>query len=170
MEAAMRTLSPERKQLLDVLADGRNYTPADVAAVLGKTPNLVNKLLLKMEKQGLVYQPSYGLYALSLTSPIADYQDEPERKETNPGVYVLKSGPYYKIGKSMNIGKRVNQLIVALPQETVHVHSISTDNPGELERQLHEKYAAKRVRGEWFELDMFEVDELCDTEPQYHIS
>jgi hypothetical protein len=35
---------------------------------------------------------------------------------------------------------------------------VQTHEPNELEKQLHAKYAAKRIKGEWFELTQEEVD------------
>jgi hypothetical protein len=49
-----------------------------------------------------------------------------------------------------------------MPHETIHVHTIPSDQPIVTEQELHTKYAHKRYKGDWFELDMFDVDELCD--------
>lgn len=158
----MSHITPERQQILDLLSDGGSHSPDQIAATLGKKPNSINKLMLKLLDNGLVYQPSYGAYALPSTDSDPVVPQDVPRIHADPGVYVLRNGPYYKIGKSRNVAWRVQQLKVALPQETFHVHTIETDEPDELERQLHLRYAAKRVRGEWFELDMFDVDELCE--------
>lgn len=160
----MRQITPERQQILGVLADGCGHSVAQVATVTGKTPSNTNKLLGRLLRQGLVEQPSWGIYALpgmQSSNPTA-----PHIRAGDSGVYVLRNGPYYKIGKSHNVEWRVRQLSVALPQETLHVHTIHTDHPDELERELHERYALKRIRGEWFELDMFDVDELCQMGPE----
>ena len=53
----------------------------------------------------------------------------------------------YKIGKSINPQVRERTLQSDVPTiELVHVID------GDIEKHLHEKFLAKRVRGEWFNL------------------
>lgn len=164
----MKRMTPERQQILDILSDGCPHSPADIATRLKKQPNNVTHLLLKLMDAGLVRQSAYGMYAIpsDRLTPQAQTQTAPQ---ANPdmGVYVLRNGSHYKIGKSRNVQWRVTQLRTALPQETLHIHTILTDRPDEVERDLHQRFASKRVRGEWFDLDMFDVDEICDMGPEH---
>jgi hypothetical protein len=74
-------------------------------------------------------------------------------------VYLLKSGKYYKIGRSVSVGRRVRELAIQLPQKVTRVHAISTDDPVGIERYWHLRFADRRVRpdAEWFELSAAEV-------------
>ncbi len=64
-------------------------------------------------------------------------------------VYLLKAGPYYKIGKSINVEQRFNQIRLQLPYP-VEVHRILTDDPIGIELYWHKRFSAKRTNGEWF--------------------
>jgi hypothetical protein len=67
-------------------------------------------------------------------------------------VYLLYGAGYYKIGQTRNIGSRSRSFETQFPFEVSLAHVIETNKPLALERQLHEKFKDKRVRGEWFEL------------------
>jgi hypothetical protein len=67
-------------------------------------------------------------------------------------IYLLKTGTYYKIGISQNVGRRIKQIKNASPYETEIVTSAKVENAELLEKQLHARYAEYYIRGEWFEL------------------
>jgi hypothetical protein len=79
--------------------------------------------------------------------------DKPTGSEIAYGsVYLIRSGRYYKIGKSNAVGRREYELGLQLPERAVLVHSIRTDDPTGIEAYWHKRFAAKRKNGEWFEL------------------
>ncbi len=69
-------------------------------------------------------------------------------------VYLLKSGRFYKIGRTNAEGRRHRELSIQLPERARQVHVIKTDDPVGIERYWHQRFAEKRVRSdaEWFDL------------------
>lgn len=83
---------------------------------------------------------------------------EPSRREGLTGeVYLLKSGRHYKIGKSRDATRRRAELRVQLPEPSVLLHVIKTDDPAGVEAYWHKRFAAQRKNGEWFDLSAREV-------------
>jgi hypothetical protein len=67
-------------------------------------------------------------------------------------VYLLKSGRFYKVGRSNAVGRRERELAIQLPEKAQVVHSIKTDDPGGIEFYWHRRFQDRRKNGEWFEL------------------
>ena len=89
-------------------------------------------------------------------------------------VYVLEAKDYglYKIGMTTKYpDERVAHFAPKLPFETDIIARIPTPNDLVLESQIHEQLKSKRVRGEWFELDVDDISQLTtmsvDTEIIY---
>jgi hypothetical protein len=87
-----------------------------------------------------------------------DIADESEPVEGEMGfVYMMKSGKFYKVGKSNSAGRREYELGIQLPEKLKAVHAIRTDDPTGIEGYWHNRFAAKRQNGEWFDLDAADV-------------
>lgn len=65
---------------------------------------------------------------------------------------------YFKIGKTNHPSRRMNEFGVKLPMDLVIVHIIPCENMSQLESRLHNRFALKRVRGEWFSLSSEDID------------
>jgi hypothetical protein len=77
-------------------------------------------------------------------------------------VYVLRSeNNLFKIGKTNNLDVRANTLSVVVPVEVELIHYIRTDAAGWLERAYHQRFAHKRVKGEWFRLGFWDLLYVC---------
>lgn len=67
-------------------------------------------------------------------------------------VYLLRSGRFYKIGRTNSIGRRERELALQLPEKASRLHIIKTDDPAGVEAYWHRRFAARRKNGEFFAL------------------
>jgi hypothetical protein len=72
-------------------------------------------------------------------------------------VYLLDGGGFFKIGRKTRPDRRIEQMAIQLPWRVSVEHLIGCEDHSEAERALHEKFAAKRTNGEWFELNDEEI-------------
>ena len=80
-------------------------------------------------------------------------------------VYIFKGADYYKIGYSNRPPRRMIDISPKLPFSLRLICSIETNNAIALEAKLHQQFADKRLRGEWFSLnecDISAIKELGD--------
>ena len=72
-------------------------------------------------------------------------------------VYLMKSGRFYKIGRTNSVGRRERELAIQLPEKVRLIHSIKTDDPSGIEEYWHKRFQGRRKNGEWFELTADDV-------------
>jgi len=77
-----------------------------------------------------------------------------EKAPANSGYVYLIQSPTgaYKIGCARDINKRLQTFEVKLPFEVGFIHAIQSPVYKKIERDLHSRFAKKRINGEWFNL------------------
>ena len=107
-------------------------------------------------------QPSYHdvraiCQALLATKAPQAEEGPPVPVQVTGRIYMVKSGKYYKIGRSNDTGRRLYEIKLQLPERGELVHSIDTDDPVGIERYWHERFADRRKNGEWFLLSREDI-------------
>jgi hypothetical protein len=96
---------------------------------------------------------------ISKKQGVKAHDNKPIHKETG-FVYLFRSGKYYKIGRSNHPGRREYEMKTQMPENVQIVHQISTDDPIGIEAYWHNRFASKRKRGEWFDLDSSDISDF----------
>jgi len=119
--------------------------------VLALLPIAVRRLEADAREMALLQDPAYR------SSP----KVEKHTRQKKPGhVYVIRSDAEYKIGQTTNLESRLRAFARELPGTVEVIKVIATPDPRQLETQLHDTYADKRLVGEWFALDPTDVDAI----------
>jgi hypothetical protein len=95
----------------------------------------------------------YGMREAAVSGP----DEEPVGNETFGSVYLLRTGRYFKIGRSNAFGRRERELAIQLPEKANTIHVIRTDDPVGIEEYWHKRFASRRQNGEWFTLSAADV-------------
>jgi len=103
------------------------------------------------------YEDVVALCTTVIDHQSADAESDAESEENFGFVYLMKSGRFYKIGRSNAAGRREYELAIQLPETLKTLHTIRTDDPAGIEEYWHRRFATKRKNGEWFDLDAAEV-------------
>ena len=99
---------------------------------------------------------------LAILAPLIDAQPVEQQhdgavEQRDGFVYLLRSGKHYKIGHTLDVGRRRYDLAIQLPEAVEEVHVIRTDDPPGIERYWHERFAERRKNGEWFDLTRADI-------------
>jgi len=80
-----------------------------------------------------------------------------ETKVPTGFVYLMKSGPHYKIRRTNSVGRRGSELAIKIPVPPTTLQSSETDHPVGVEACWHKRFAHKRREGDWFALSLDDV-------------
>jgi hypothetical protein len=86
---------------------------------------------------------------------IDSFRDYRKRKVKQFKTYILTDGILYKIGKSTNIKRRFETIQGSNPSIKL-IFMCDYD----FEHQLHERFKAKKVKGEWFDLSISDIEAI----------
>lgn len=92
-----------------------------------------------------------------------DYQKATGIEEKTHGwVYLIKHGRFnqYRIGQTTNILRRWKENKIELPEEPKHIHTIETVDPEGVEKYWLNRFATKKMNGDWFKLTQADVKEF----------
>ena len=79
-------------------------------------------------------------------------------------VYLICDGQYFKIGVTKSdIKKRLEKLQTGNPDELWIRDYYETEMPFKIENGLHKKYFNKKIKNEWFDLSVDDVNNFKKT-------
>ncbi len=122
---------------------------------LGSKKEIIRKLIEFCEQHGNL--EDVAEICKPLVSVAEPRQSVQEISEDFGYVYLMKSGRFYKIGKSSSVGRRHYELSIQLPEKLSVVHKLITDDPSGIESYWHKRFESKRKNGEWFELSQQDI-------------
>lgn len=81
----------------------------------------------------------------------------PEVERLDGFVYLIKSGRFFKLGRTNSLGRRHREIAIQMPEACDTVHAIRTDDSVGIEAYWHKRLDMYRRNGEWFDLPPSEV-------------
>jgi hypothetical protein len=124
---------------------------------LGRKPEMAQRIL-NYCKDKPEYQDVIEIWKGVSVSLDKEDDFDTEKDDLKFGyVYLMKSGRYYKIGRSDCVEKRKYDIGIKLPEELKTIHKIKTDDPSGIEAYWHKRFEDKRKGGEWFDLSSSDV-------------
>lgn len=149
----------EHESTLSLIQRAMEYCP-------GRNPKESQELISKLNKLHIT-EPvleEHRRSAIGNVVSVLDHElDQMIGKHTKDSeakkgyVYLLQSGPFYKIGVSTNVKRRVRELSTLPPFNINVICTIPSENRYELEGNLHTRFSDKHINGEWFELEPSDV-------------
>ncbi len=134
----------------------KTFPTSKVFERFGSKRNLLVRVLERLRKMDSA--SPLILLLESAIGPEAPLDEDAGSTEILIGsVYLLKSGRYFKVGRSNAAGRREREIALQLPDKAAMVHVIQTDDPVGIEAYWHSRFADRRKNGEWFELKAADI-------------
>jgi len=131
---------------------------ADIRRDTGWSEGRISETLRILEGAGFLQRRKRwdGSTVYSLTRPVGRFESLESGSSAHERgfVYLVHDGAgAYKIGHTKDLAKRIwDQIQPAYPRKLELIHAIETDEADALEAYWHERFADKRMNGEWFDL------------------
>lgn len=78
-------------------------------------------------------------------------------------VYLVYNGEFYKIGITKRLlSERIKTLQTGSSKEIILINSYESSNYRKIETLFHQHHRRKRMIGEWFDLDLNDVNNFTD--------
>lgn len=128
--------------------------------------NLKTNIMENLEKL-LKRETNYmfaDVFYINLTKKLMDFMSDNKHKDGF--VYFIKNGAYgskVKIGSAIDIDKRVSSYQTAFNEKIFVIGYIKSEDYIFLEREIHSFFSDKRLKGEWFELNEFDLFNLRES-------
>ena len=136
--------------------DQKFPSPDSIRRRFGRKSALA-KQLLEFAKNQEALLPVVSMCEAHIQSATEDSGEDTECELIAGHVYMLRHGNEYKIGRSTDPTRRYRDIRVQMPLDTEEVHLIETDDTVGVETYWHNRFAAKRLNGEWFRLSAKDV-------------
>jgi hypothetical protein len=171
----IRKLGPVYQSIVDAVTERQPCTAHEVATAIRSDYAITLKRMYKLgDYKYLDLEKGKGLFTIRNEQPLSIVELVPEKRppkprytpplrtKTNPpmSIYLFQYSNFHKIGISKDVTERHRKLQSFIPEELIIVHSVPCENARVVELSLHERYAHKCVRGEWFKLDACDVREV----------
>lgn len=134
----------------------KDFPSHNVFSRLGKKAELARKIIEYCKGKGGLDDVVEICKAIAVANKSESNISNHEQSDIGY-VYLMKSGRYYKIGRTDAIGRREYELGIQLPEKITTVHTIKTDDPVGIETYWHKRFQDRRKNGEWFELNAEDV-------------
>jgi hypothetical protein len=106
----------------------------------------------------------YGPSA-AMPEPIIQSIPEKPSRGCKGFVYVVEGGGYFKIGCTTDLAQRIKALTVKAPFTLDVQLVIPSLDIYTTEQELHRRFAKKHRRGEWFDLDIKDIEDIRNDYP-----
>ncbi len=123
---------------------------------LGKRRKRLEKAINRAKETNLDDE-SVKIFEVALANEPYIKEKESNGEVITGFVYLMKSGRYFKIGKTNSIDRRQYEIGLQMPEGIQPIHAIETDDPSGIEAYWHNRFKEKRLKGEWFDLSPTEI-------------
>ena len=131
-------------------------SPDSIRRRLGQKSSLAERLL-EFSKSHQEFKAVEVICLPHIKRGTDDRQDVMDSDLNAGHIYLLRHGNEYKIGRSTDPTRRYKEIRVQMPLDAEEVHVIETDDTVGIEAYWHNRFADKRLNGEWFRLTAQDV-------------